>query len=229
MAKRTYNPSVRVGNWCEDIHLEEGILKDFIAKKEKGELLIQRIQNILDTILKQTELTASTDGFVHMGDKIMVVNPGQDVNNVPLHQLDHARLPHSLAMNADESMLFYDRCIKAPCEISASRVLNPCKRNTFVITSVDGTALGETLCFGQPFTLSTLPGYTADLKLWSDHVRFNQRARKSKLQIANFIKEMNYMCVWKVLSHEPLQRLETEGLPVPVGAVGFTTDSFDNL
>ena len=53
MSVRTYNPSVRVGNWNEDLCLEEDLLKDFLDKKEKGELLIQKTTNLLQTILKE--------------------------------------------------------------------------------------------------------------------------------------------------------------------------------
>jgi len=213
-----YSSSVRNGNWNEDLYLEEATLKDFLHKKENGTLLIQRIQNILDTFLKKTELTVSKDGFVHFGDKIMVVNPGQEILEVPLTQIKPARLPMSLSINAEESMLYYEETIKPPVDLSASRVLNPCKRNTFIITSVDGTPDGEKLCFNQPFTLSSLPGYTADMRLWSDHIRFNQRAAKSKKQLVNFVCGTDYMCTWHALTHDPQQRLETEGLPIPANA-----------
>jgi len=212
---KTYSMPTLVGLWEQNVAKEEAVLRDFIAKKENGQLLIQRIQNILDTFLKKTELSVTKDGFVHFGDKVMLVNPGQEVVDVPLTQLSPARLPYALSINAEESMLYFDPNIKPPVDLSASRLLNPCKRNTFTITSIDGTPVGETLCFGQPFTISTQPGYTASLKLWSDHIRFNQRARKSKKQLVNCTSENSYMCVWKVLCLDPQQRLETEGLPIP--------------
>ncbi|CAB1331744.1 unnamed protein product, partial [Coregonus sp. 'balchen'] len=36
---RTYRPNVRVGNWREDVTLEEDTLKDFLERKERGELM----------------------------------------------------------------------------------------------------------------------------------------------------------------------------------------------
>ena len=53
MSARTYNPSVRVGNWIEDICLEEDLLKDFLDKKDKGQLTIQKTHNFLNTVLKK--------------------------------------------------------------------------------------------------------------------------------------------------------------------------------
>ena len=53
MSVRTYNPSVRVGNWIEDLCLEEDLLKDFLSKKDNGELMIQKTHNFLNTVLKK--------------------------------------------------------------------------------------------------------------------------------------------------------------------------------
>ena len=88
---RTYNPQVRVGNWNEDICLEEDLLRgtyflifyphavvfdlnnlDFLARKANGTLLIQKKAKLRDTYLSPVELTESTDGFVHFGDTVMV-------------------------------------------------------------------------------------------------------------------------------------------------------------
>jgi len=216
--KKSYNSSVRVGNWFEDTCLEEGLLRDFIGKKERGELYIQKIQNILDTILKPTELSVTQDGFIHFGDKVMIINPGQEPSETPLTQLEPPRLAHSLSINAEEYTLFNDSFITSPCEVSASKLLNPCKRNTFVVTSVDGSLEGDKLCFGQPFALSTLPGYTGNMKLWSDHIHFNQKSKKSKSQLVRLLEDVSYLSVWNVLTLNHNQRLECEGLPVPANS-----------
>lgn len=52
MNSRTYNPSVRVGNWIEDLCLEEDLLKDFLEKKDNGLLMIQKAHNFLNTVMK---------------------------------------------------------------------------------------------------------------------------------------------------------------------------------
>ena len=95
MSVRTYNPSVLIGNWNEDICLQEvremwefdlfvhslcdnireldgnivfilevssklihlqDKLKDFLEKKESGELLIQKASNLLQNILKKVRM-----------------------------------------------------------------------------------------------------------------------------------------------------------------------------
>ncbi len=69
MAVRTYTSSVRVGNWCEDLVLEEVIqnasasltaifyflqdlVKDFLDKKENNQLLIQKSTDLLHKLLE---------------------------------------------------------------------------------------------------------------------------------------------------------------------------------
>lgn len=54
------------------------------------------------------------------------------------------------------------------------------------------------------------------LKLYSDHARFNMCAKKSRQQIVQLVDEVTYLATWQVLAFHPQQRLEFEGLPVPV-------------
>ena len=88
---RTYNSQVRVGNWNEDICLEEDLLKgertqmtsigwplnlDFLERKENGTLLIQKKAKLRELFLSEVELTESKDGYIHFGDKVMIMNQG---------------------------------------------------------------------------------------------------------------------------------------------------------
>ena len=93
---RTYNPQVRVGNWNEDICLEEDLLNgrrfckankvrskvalDFLERKANGTLLIQKKAKLRDIYLSPVRLTESSDGFVHFGDTVMIMNTGSSPN-----------------------------------------------------------------------------------------------------------------------------------------------------
>ena len=54
------------------------------------------------------------------------------------------------------------------------------------------------------------------MKLWSDHIHFNQKSKKSKSQLVRLLEDVSYLSVWNVLTLNHNQRLECEGLPVPV-------------
>eukprot|EP00116_Pleurobrachia_bachei_P014650 sb/3474912/ len=117
MATRTYNPAVRVGNWIEDVQLEEDIIKDFQEKKESGNLLIQKTQNVMTNLLRAENLSESREGGVLMfGDRI---------------NLQH--IETSAVLSAKISNLQSCAELKNPCEVSASQMTSPCPRNVFQI------------------------------------------------------------------------------------------------
>ncbi|XP_019912238.2 cilia- and flagella-associated protein 161 isoform X4 [Esox lucius] len=163
---RTYRPNVRVGNWREDVTLEEDSLKDFLERKERGELTVQKNVFIKQSILEQVHLSAS-----------------QGV-------------------------------IQAPCGVSGGRDVQPCKRNAFIISSVDGSVEGEPLHYNQSFALRTTLGFAGGLYLTSDHQNFQKCAKKSRLQEVVMEQQANFLSWWKVLHNDPQDRLENEGLPV---------------
>ncbi|XP_065059945.1 cilia- and flagella-associated protein 161-like [Rhopilema esculentum] len=196
----TYNPSVRVGNWNEDLCLEEDLLKDFIEKKERGELLIDKTHNLYSKILKKVDVSSSSDGYIRFGDTVCVYNPETDT---------------TLSVNMTDSKLHEAECIEGPCGVSASKSLEPSVRNAFVIKSCDESRDGDALVYGQHFLLSTLSGIGGDLNLHSDTATFMKCAKKSRLQEVILQKEIAYHCHWELLHLDPRERLETEGLPVP--------------
>ncbi|XP_031564517.1 cilia- and flagella-associated protein 161-like [Actinia tenebrosa] len=200
MSVRTYNHSVLIGNWNEDICLEEDKLKDFLDKKERGELLIQKASNLLGNILKKVDLSISHDGFLHFGDVVCLYNPAHQV---------------LLSANMSEAKMQDAKCLSGPCELSASKSLQPCVRNTFIILSPDANQEGQVLRYGQPFILSTLPGVGGELKVHSDRVSFNRAAKKSRKQEVNLTENTSFTAHWNFLCFNPQERLESDGMPVP--------------
>ncbi|CAH3109679.1 unnamed protein product [Porites lobata] len=200
MSVRTYNPSVLIGNWNEDICLEEDKLKDFLDKKERGELLIQKASNLLQSILKKVSLSVSHDGYLHFGDIVCLYNPSTE---------------STLSANMAESKMHDEKKLVGPCDVSASKSTDPCIRNTFVILGCMPRDKGEVLRYNEPFILSTLPAVGGDLKLKSDRTSFNECAKKSRQQLVTLVDNATFMCHWKILCFNPQDRPETEGMPVP--------------
>ncbi|XP_037395643.1 cilia- and flagella-associated protein 161 isoform X2 [Pygocentrus nattereri] len=75
---RTYSPSVRVGNWREDVSLDEDSLKDFLHRKDRGELTLQKTTVLRQNILKPMKLSVSRDGFLRFGDTITLLYLASD-------------------------------------------------------------------------------------------------------------------------------------------------------
>ncbi|XP_077373198.1 cilia- and flagella-associated protein 161 isoform X2 [Festucalex cinctus] len=73
---KTYRTSVKIGNWNEEQHLEEHVRNKYLRKRENGELIAQRVDLLKHNILSPVELSTTTDGALHFGDVVMLVNIG---------------------------------------------------------------------------------------------------------------------------------------------------------
>ncbi|KAJ8271560.1 hypothetical protein COCON_G00104190 [Conger conger] len=213
---RTYSSRVHIGNWTEDVVLEEDTLKDFLDRRERGELAIQKIGLLKQNILKKVDLSVSTDGWLHFGDTVMLVNPGSDRRYNPSQLRKSPQDPSALGLNANVSGLSANSSIGAPCDVSGTRTMEPSARTAFVITSVDGTPVGETLKYNQHFALRTTEGFAGGLYLESDIKTPQKYAKMSRLQEVNLTDEPSFLTRWHVVYFDPQERLEYEGLPVPV-------------
>jgi len=195
MSVRTYNPSVRVGNWNEDIQLEEDTLKDFLERRDEGQLLIQKSANLKNSVLKAVDLNISRDGKVHFGDKLMLVNPGSR---------DGSRGAASLCLNVTDG--------PSLGVVGSGNSSQPCARNTFIIKSLDGTPEGESLKYGQAFYLCTSEG---ENYLYSDRASFQRCAKKSRHSEVTLVTNSSRLTEWIVVPFDPLFRMELEWSDVP--------------
>jgi hypothetical protein len=178
------------------------MLKDFLERKDKGELLIHKTHNLMSTILRKVELSNFSDGFVHFGDRVCLYNPSSS---------------SLLSANVSPVDALEAKSIPGPCQVASSSRVEPCPRNTLVIRSCDGSKDGEVLGYGQHFYLQTLPNEGGELFLHSDLATFIKSAKRSRQQEVTLVKEPSYKTAWKIVCFEPQDRLESEGQPVPTG------------
>ncbi|XP_065544351.1 cilia- and flagella-associated protein 161 [Lathamus discolor] len=212
----TYRPGVLIGNWNEDSCLREELLRDFLNKRERGELLTQRINRLQDDLLRKIHLSVSKDGFVHFGDTVMLLNT-DDKPSVENPRGVCGSL--TLAVNLDELSIFSPLPLQTLHGVSAIKSVAPVGRNTFCILSVDGSALGEPIKYGQAFSLGTTGGFSGQmLYLASDHKSFVRFAKKSYLQQVFLTDELSYLTRWQAAFLDPQLRLEHEGFPVPANS-----------
>merc|ERR1712193_148706 len=69
-----YAHKCRIGNWSEDLELEEIKLKDFLKKKETNSLLVNAKQTQLEESLQVAELSEDPEGKMRFGHRFMLVN-----------------------------------------------------------------------------------------------------------------------------------------------------------
>ncbi|XP_069018874.1 cilia- and flagella-associated protein 161 isoform X2 [Embiotoca jacksoni] len=162
---RTYNSSVKIGNWNEDLCLEEDAKEEYLEKKERGELAAQKVDFLKENILRPVNLSVTNDGGLHFGDVIMLVNMGGENSERSV-----------VSINADINSLTKTPSpgIQIPCAVSAGKSVQPCTRTAFIITSVDGSPEGSMLRFEQSFALKTTSGFARGLNLTSDLQSFQK-------------------------------------------------------
>ncbi|XP_027377347.1 cilia- and flagella-associated protein 161 isoform X5 [Bos indicus x Bos taurus] len=173
MAQNLYGPRVRIGNWNEDVYLEEEIMKDFLAKRDKGQLLIQRNRRLKENLLRPMQLSVSEDGYIHYGDKVMLVSPDHPETEADLF------LPGdlSLCMTPDEIKAHLSNELEVPCGLSAAQTKIPVGRNTFTILCAAGEVIGQVLRYGQNFRLGITGGFDdrmANTKILITHCHTNR-------------------------------------------------------
>lgn len=229
---RTYNPNVRVGNWNEELCLEEDILKNFLGKQESGTLLIQRTQSLMQTLLAKTEL--SEDKNVKFGDNIMLVNPGRNgleptgdkqLANLP-RKLLSGRNCSAISVNIDEWPAGGLETLKnSNMTLTGAKNTNSaCVRNTFkVVKSVNHNSENfqkddpNCLVYGEKFALKSTFG--DGHYIFADKIRIGQStASKNGVSALQLVpcgeNEFPYGICWVIESFDPLLRMEHEGLPV---------------
>jgi len=207
---RTYNASVRVGNWNEDIQLEEDTIKDFLDRRANGQLLIQRSSGLIGKLSSEVKLSTCRDGCVHYGDTVMVVNKGNPDRTV-YGVGQYPRLDSALAVHVADGAT---PCGDIPLCVTGTKNMKPSLRTAFKILPADDySQIGDKLRFGQPFCLAVELEGTV-LYLFSDQVLFNRCTDKSRHQVAHLVPDQSFKTSWQIEHKNPLLRLEYEHEPV---------------
>lgn len=68
--------------------------------------------------IRQVTLSVSHDGYLHIGDTVCIFNPSTET---------------TLSANMAESKMHDEKRLVGPCDVSASKIVDPCIRNTFMI------------------------------------------------------------------------------------------------
>lgn len=204
---RTYKPFVRVGNWQEDIALQEEAAREFERRRLGGTLLLSRAQTVLSAAATQHRISKTEDGCVHYGDSLVVrhAGSGRVVSYVAQSSTTEADVLHVSG---------------APGVGGMARL----QRNVFTIapgSGQGGMQPGAPLCFADRFTLVAVDPFGHERYLHSQlaglHGGVSLLSGKQSVTLAHPKKseKISHDDVWEVVCIDPSIRLETEGQPVP--------------
>jgi hypothetical protein len=183
----SYNCKTRVGNWLEDVCLEEAKFGDFKRAREHGTLTMGMFNTKVASCTSTVPHTYSEDGLIKYGDSIV---------------LAHKQTGGSLACDPFEAAGFDSSEFNASvCESTSSMA-----RNTFVITKVDEADPSEYVAWGTPFRLMCNPSLRVDeetnmlqppLFLASSLKNERKASPLSNNQLVYMTAKVTYSTVWK--------------------------------
>lgn len=194
-----YSSKVLIGNWSEDVDLEQVRFKDFLKKRETGGLSVHQVQGKISKSMLPVGHSYSDDGKLHFGDRVMLGN-----------QKTRAMLACDLS-DRIQSHEFGCAVTTSPC------ITGPVARAVFILSRVcenDGFP-GDYLHFGQEFTLSTHPKlHPSPLYLHSTSVSPFSYAKFSRFQEVSMHSIKGPNTIWVAEHANSKVRFESQGCPV---------------
>ncbi|XP_055373032.1 cilia- and flagella-associated protein 161-like [Condylostylus longicornis] len=212
-----YSCNVRIGNWYEDLCLEE---------------MMQKIKLVKENFCRDVELSAYSP-IVNFGIPLqLLASTMKTCNNSKT--LDN--IQPALSININPKLINKQQNIGDKCELTVASSLKPCTRNSFVIESADNYDRSNKpllynqdfkirCCFaeGQPlYVYSVSKSVNLDFLINNTVDTYNYRGERN-LPVGLILDKNtgpgklipDGYTKWKCLHVDPSKRLRTEGTPVP--------------
>ena len=198
-----YSSKVLIGNWSEDVDLEQVRFKDYLKKRETGGLSVQQVQGKVSKSMVPVGHSYSADGRLRFGDKVMLGN-----------QKTRGILASDLS-DRIQSQEF-------GCAVTTSPLIaGPVARAVFVLCRVsqnDGFP-GDYLHYGQEFLLGSHERlHASPLYLHSTTVSPFSFAKFSRFQEVSMHAVRGPNTIWVAEHANSKVRFESQGTPVPANA-----------
>lgn len=185
--------------------MKEARLRDYLHKKATGQLLITKLQKTLGAALAEVPLSYSADGFIHIGDHVMIFSVETE-GVVSVDVADDTRTPESGLMATTST-------------VTQGHVA----RNTFVIEGAParlGARVpepGSVLRYGEVFRIRLHPSLCGGKPIYlaSQPVSLLSASKISRHQEVTFKSSAGHDTLWVAAHKDPAQRFESEGQPVP--------------
>jgi hypothetical protein len=224
-----YSKKTRVGNYFEDLQLEETRIKEYLAKKERGDLHVVRLNTALGTHLAPAVLSRRdpATGHVPLGASVMLFSHGSrgsvahgDTDPTDRGGVMLAPAQVTLDNNPYARSVF---TLRAPPERAPVAVSN---RRPGLAGGGGRGACGSTMSlrsediaydclrFGQrvqlEIRLKGRPWY-----LWSTGKSMLHSSRVTDRQLVALAEKPEWRTVWQVLPVRAADRVALDGEPVP--------------
>jgi hypothetical protein len=199
--QNSYNYKVKIGNWSEEQELHELKLKEYLHRKEQASsgIITNDIQSGLSLSLQAVPLSYSEDGFIHVGDTIMLYS----LNTEGVLSCD----PQDKVSTGDKGFA-----------VSTSNLTKAhVARNSFVLEAYPSSQskAGDVLRYGQNLRLRAHQGISSDAYyLHSQPISSLSSSKVSRQQEVAMVLDHSYDSVWKIHYRDITKRFEYEGTPI---------------
>ena len=210
-----FSCKTRNGNWFEESVLEDEKMREFLEKKEKGTLTIQKIRQSLAAVPIPQDSVQYRDNFLHYGQLVRIAN-GEV-------QAFVACDPGDLE-NPEEGLY---SCSGSPHMETTARNVWVCKRYQSTNPKEISLALpqdddDDVVRFGDEIVLSTTDSIGPEPFLLSSTKNdWSHFSRASRKQLVYATTQMSYKSVWKIDSVGRDSSFDMEGEPVELGQPVF--------
>ncbi|KAF4758318.1 hypothetical protein FOZ63_005580 [Perkinsus olseni] len=193
-------PTCRIGNWCEEVELNDLRMKEYVSKKEAGDLLVISKQLMLERALQPSVAKLrGNDGTLRNGDTVMLRNAASEC---------------FLSGNAEERIPGRKSTAYA---VTTGPNATPCVRNVFAVELVnsDDKNAEEPVRYGDEVRLR-LRGFIpdSDCYLYSEMVSALAASKCSRKQEVGALDKPAGNTRWQILHPDGKMRFETEGEPI---------------
>ncbi|KAF4702832.1 hypothetical protein FOZ62_022147 [Perkinsus olseni] len=211
-----YKPTCRIGNWCEEVELNDLRMKEYVSKKEGGDLLVISKQLMLERALQPSVAKLKgNEGTLRNGDTVMLRNAASEC---------------FLSGNAEERIPGRKSTAYA---VTTGPNATPCVRNVFAVELVntDDKNAEEPVRYGDEVRLR-LRGFIpdSDCYLYSEMVSALAASKCSRKQEVGALDKPAGNTRWQILHPDGKMRFETEGEPIkadqPVVIKHLSTGSY---
>eukprot|EP00941_MAST-03F_sp_MAST-3F-sp1_P004212 g4212.t1 len=209
-----YSRGVRVGNWAEDIDYADEKIKDYMARRDRGELASSKEAARDGLLLQKVPHSYSQSGTLRYGDTIVLQSKatGGEVTG------NHFR---EVKWGSGDSYVGVQARKRGPW---------PTASGTLVITrDEDSVAEGkaadsDTVCYGDYFYLCSNPSLRVDVR--TNMLRPPLFLKSTKKSLSSGLGGMQSTCMsvdctaecrWKVTPVDRQREVMFEGKPVPAG------------
>jgi len=211
--QKGYRHRTFIGNWSEDVQYEEDQMREYLRRRDGGQLLSQKVSSKVRAHMTPAPLAVrAKDGCVHFGDLCM---------------LQSAETENYLSVDLDDQI---SGAPEAKYGVTTAPAASSMCRNTWVPVRVpcaddpfwEEKGEGGVLHYGQKFKMQLNPSLTEGarpLRLFSEKLTPTCYSKVTKRQEVTAADYGTLNTCWQVNYANAEYRFEMEGQPVKAHAV----------